>query len=516
MKTMRKAMGFLAIALLLTVYPAQTVYAAFTMVTCDVKTGAVTSGTLFDSQQISNQNSCGVITVKNIFSGIACNYFTIINDIFTKFYCALQVGLLEIITGAIVIFIALYGIRLMIGLQKSNSGAGIAAIMKIGIITLFINQGALGVGLILGFFFGLIIQTVSWAVNAINCKTIICLTAPNEGETIVNIFKGVDDRLNMLLTGTQSGVASIAGLFDNEAVFIALVIAMFFIAWPLFLLAWWLITTVAMLFIRSLITFMLSITAVAFLVALSPVFLSFMLFDSTRMLFDNWLNFLVSFSLQPLIIFSAFSLWLIASSDFVVFAKQLSDIMTITTDAKDKGSVLTKTDMLMFCPFVAAPAPSSIKSSDFLGIIPNATFIDDLLNSGNSGIACVGGVTAKQLADTKARTWNDPNGPNIELVEPNVALHNPILIEFLVFNFLEITVVGYTFLQFIKATPQIARVISKSQVAAPLGVGFADGGIKSYVSNLTNSGRSAVGRVASKQIDDITSGLKKMATTRAR
>lgn len=519
MRLIRKALNFLAIALLLAVYPTQTVYAAFTMVTCDVNTGAVTNGSLFDAQQISDQATCGKITVKNLFSGIACNYFTIINEIFTKFYCALQIGMMDIITASIVIFIAIYGARLMMGMQKTNSGAGIAALIKIGFICLFITQGAMGVGLILGFFFGLIIQTVSWAVNAIQCKTLICPTAFNEGETIAGIFKGVDDKLDAVITGVNTGTSSIAGLFANEAVFIALLFALLLIAWPIFFLAWSLITTTVMLFIRSLVTFMLSITAIAFLVAISPIFLSFMLFDSTKILFDNWLNFLVSYSLQPLIIFSVFSLWLMVCSDFVGFAGQLSNVMTIIpNNTKDKASVLTKTDMLMFCPIIpGVPPTSSFTAADFAGIIPQVNLIIDILNTRGPGIACAGGKTAKQIADFNA-TWQDPNGPNvpkIDLVEPNVALHDPILIEFLVYNFLEIIVIGYTFLQLINMTPQITRAMSKSQAVAPLGFGF-DGSASNYLRRATSRGRDTVSKFTDKPIDDITTNLKKMTTTRAR
>jgi len=518
MRLIRKALNFLAIALLLAVYPTQTVYAAFTMVTCDVNTGAVTNGSLFDAQQISDQATCGKITVKNLFSGIACNYFTIINEIFTKFYCALQIGMMDIITASIVIFIAIYGARLMMGMQKTNSGAGIAALIKIGFICLFTTQGAMGVGLILGFFFGLIIQTVSWAVNAIQCKTLICPTAFNEGETIAGIFKGVDDKLDAVITGVNTGTSSIAGLFANEAVFIALLFALLLIAWPIFFLAWSLITTTVMLFIRSLVTFMLSITAIAFLVAISPIFLSFMLFDSTKILFDNWLNFLVSYSLQPLIIFSVFSLWLMVCSDFVGFAGQLSNVMTIIpNNTKDKASVLTKTDMLMFCPFTrAAPPPSGFTAADFAGIIPQVDVIVSILNTSGPGIGCVGGGSAKDLAALRDKTWDDPSlGPKIELVEPNVALHSPILIEFLVYNFLEIIVIGYTFLQLIKMTPQITRAMSKSQAVAPLGFGF-DGSASNYLRRATSRGRDTVSKFTDKPIDDITANLKKMTTTRAR
>ena len=505
---------------MLVVYPAQNVYAAFTFISCNTQNGEVISGGLFDPAQISDSGACGKITTSNIFSGISCNYLVIVNEVFTKFYCYLQAGLGDIIVAATVLFIALFGIKLLIGMQRPNASAGLVGVMKIGFVYFFTTQGAMGVGLILNFFFALIIQTVSWSVNAIQCRTLICVNGPNDGNTIANIFKGVDDKVNGIIMGVQTGTGQLAGLFANNAVLVALFFALAWAATPLFYLAWELLWMTVMLFIKSLVTFMLSITAIAFLVALSPIFLCFMLFDSTRMLFDNWLNFLVSYSLQPLIIFCIFSVWILISSDFIGFAQQLTSVMTvITNDTKDKASVLTKTDSLMFCEIQAAPPPmSSFSSADFADVMPVSTFIDALLNAGGPGIGCKGGGTAQDRADERAKAALEGRTADrdaIKLVEPQAALNNPLLIEYLVYNFLDFAVVAYAFLQLINLIPKMAQSLSRSQVGIPLGAGFGGGsGMGDYISRATSGVRNSVGKMAQKPVDDLTGSLKKMTTTR--
>lgn len=496
MKFVRKLFAFLVIALMAVILPAQTVMAQFTEISCD--TAGVATGGIFDpaiviasSGPVDPSNPCGLATGR-IFSSIACHYIIILNDVFSKFFCALQFGMKDMIMTVVTLFIVLYGARLLIGTQEATGGAIILALLKISIVFLFATQGTLGVSIIYHFFIALIEQTVNWVFAGINCPTVICLTT---GST-ASIFSNLDDKINSVLMGTMDTTVTPNvmrnGLFVEKSELVFFIIALILIAFPLFMMAWSLIKMTITVFVSALVTFMLSITAVAFLISLSPIFMSFMLFNTTYSLFDNWLKFLVSYSLQPMIIFAILALWLNTADDFLGFVGQLSRVMTIVSaDSKDKVGVLTIEDTVKFCPIYYGNNPSTI---DYLSVSP---FMNITL--GGPTIKCCTLTSTNPLVCSlvEPTTPEDPNlMPKENLITPEAMIRESKFLYFLGYHFIALTTIGYAFLHLMKMTPRIAQALSKSQSQMPLGAGFGHGGgLSSMISQATNKGRAKVADV---------------------
>lgn len=55
--------------------------------------------------------------------------------------------------------------------------------------------------------------------------------------------------------------------------------------------------------VKAVMTYIMSIIAIAFLLMVAPLFIPFILFSRTKDLFDNWIKQLMSFALQPILLF---------------------------------------------------------------------------------------------------------------------------------------------------------------------------------------------------------------------
>ena len=64
------------------------------------------------------------------------------------------------------------------------------------------------------------------------------------------------------------------------------------------------IGSMALAMLRAMVTLGVAMAAMAFFLLFTPMFLSFFLFQTTKRLFDSWLSMLISFTLQPFIIFA--------------------------------------------------------------------------------------------------------------------------------------------------------------------------------------------------------------------
>jgi len=103
--------------------------------------------------------------------------------------------------------------------------------------------------------------------------------------------------------------------FDSGTIF-ALIIASFFtggigltLAFAIFILAFSLIATV----IRAMHIFISSAIAIIIYVFVSPIIIPLILFEKTKGIFDAWLTHLISFTLQPIVLFSFLAIFITLS-----------------------------------------------------------------------------------------------------------------------------------------------------------------------------------------------------------
>jgi type IV secretion system protein VirB6 len=60
---------------------------------------------------------------------------------------------------------------------------------------------------------------------------------------------------------------------------------------------------------KALILYLLATLAISLLLIVAPIYISFMLFDRTKPLFDAWIKSLISYTLQPAMVFTALAIF---------------------------------------------------------------------------------------------------------------------------------------------------------------------------------------------------------------
>lgn len=176
-----------------------------------------------------------------------------------------------------------------------------------------------------------------------------------------NFFTGgMGEMVNIVTSNLPNGGTSTFGFFDSlfDLVFsyetnvkiyslIAsfpcgiMVVLMIYIAFAIFILA----------MAQSVMIYLLAYMAVDLLIIIAPIFISFMLFESTKELFENWLNMFCSYFLQAVVVMAAVSLLgqIIVNYIYIMLGFQACYNDWITVNYSGISFVIMKTWQI--CPF---------------------------------------------------------------------------------------------------------------------------------------------------------------------
>lgn len=282
--------------------------------TCD-GSGGVSGGQIYGTTGV-----CDVAWgLQNLFSRVFCDFVTVVNDVLGKIFCSIQYTMQATVGALFTLYIAIFGAQLLMGTVQLTVKEVMVRFLKIAGVWAFITQTYWAIGLAFNFFVSMAIYGSVWVWDAIH-----------------DVAPATTDPYNIDL-GSAGSIMPVFNFFD-KAVYDAVigpftqansaVIGFFFAALtaypPAFLLAahWlWLNFTIML---RAVITFLVSVSALAFLLALSPIFLSFMLFSSTYQFFENWLKYMMSYSIQVIVVFGCVAMWLASAYIFVGFFNELS------------------------------------------------------------------------------------------------------------------------------------------------------------------------------------------------
>lgn len=468
-------------------------------VTCTPTGGVAANPQFFDIDDVVNvaNNDCSKIDSRMIFSSIVCNFVTITNEVFSKFYCALQYAMTSILMAVVTLYIAVFGMKMLMGTQELTSGSAILGVVKIGALFMFASDGAMGIGLIYNFFIDLVVETVDWVLSAINFCSPSCLNSTGLRE----IFASIDNNIYAFIMGVDDGTGNLKdGLFSDNAELIMFLLVLMILIPPLFQMVVYLLWMTFMVFARTMVSFMMSIIAIAFLIALSPIFLSFMLFGPTFRMFMSWVSFLISYSIQPVLIFAMFATWITVAGDFLQFVDQLSKVMMVEKTNRDKGAISTNEDGIMFCRPKYDTKTIGVTFTPFPKVTHAGPIIELNSTTVSGNTVTSGGCCALNLNTIPEVTCNNSapslniDDPSIKdhLVEPSVMARDNQFIYFLAYHIITILIVSYAFFNMIKIAPELAQQLSRSQVIAPLGMGFGGGvsGFNQLVGSATSLGRS--------------------------
>lgn len=355
---------FLIFSAILLFFP-ESAHAAYSALQCNG--GRPVNGTsLFDD---SSEGACHYTGLQYMFSTIICQFVTMVNSIMGKLYCSIQGAVQPLVFVLAGVYVIIYGIQMVMGTAQLSPAEGITRIIKLSIVLWLVTDPTFGVsagiGYMFEFFISFITESTSWAVKILDQADGVNLYTDGYNAGVAAPFKFIDDWFYSSLTGAMSAAnAKVIGFF----------IAMAFVLPSLaFLALGWFISVIKML-VLTLMSFLMAVIAVSFLLALSPIFISFMLFQFTYHFFDQWLRFMVSYSLQVMVSFTILTLWIYSLSLFGPFFNELSTVIFPYHKVVSQAApVYTPLKTYGICPLYVSPFPNmhvSCTKGDFNPIGP--------------------------------------------------------------------------------------------------------------------------------------------------
>jgi hypothetical protein len=226
----------------------------------------------------------------------------------------------ELIVGAsMTLMIIFFAVGVMFGFLQPQLGQLIIRLVKIGLLAWILTPGY-GWTLIEDYFirfFGPAGPSSPYYRQTgtdylISAMISIAQTGSASGATAGpnSPFQVIESTVNLVFSPRMfvTAVASFATVPFGPAVGLAMLWAIFSFVWAL---------------LRALLIYVLSNIVKSLLFGLAPIFFVFLLFDKTKQLFTGWLNQLINFSLQPILMFAflAFFSTLISSSAKAILAR---------------------------------------------------------------------------------------------------------------------------------------------------------------------------------------------------
>ncbi len=226
----------------------------------------------------------------------------------------LSPGYQNAVGAASILFIAFYGVSFIFGFVPANFSQLLIRLLKIGIVlglmtpagwTMFSETMVCVFGpsfALSGIFAGCPITTVDWLINQM-----ILLGSPGFGG--LNHFS-ILEPIMIQVFSPKMFIMVIGSLTTGP---FGPIMAMALL---------WSVFNLFMMVLKALEIYLLSLILRTLLLAMAPIFFAFMFFDRTKHIFMGYINQLVSFSLQPVLLFAflAFFVTILESAILAIMA----------------------------------------------------------------------------------------------------------------------------------------------------------------------------------------------------
>ncbi len=257
--------------------------------------GGTATGTLYESR-----GSCPTtISFNNIFSFIICNMEQLSSNLLGNMFCGMITTLTPAVVAVLTIAVLVFGLGFTIGVIPATAREFQIFLIKIAFVLVFATQA----DYLIGFGYKFLITGVRDSVTTLVTSY---LPPPPEGAgTSVDAYAYLDRFVAQTIRYATDyvGRKNTDADYCKDAIFA--VLALMAVAFPpMTYLSLLIIAKIALTFLRAVFGYVYALVGISFLLTLAPFFLSFFLFRQTRALFDKWLGYIVSFTLQIVLLFA--------------------------------------------------------------------------------------------------------------------------------------------------------------------------------------------------------------------
>jgi type IV secretory pathway VirB6-like protein len=186
---------------------------------------------------------------------------------------------IQYIRALLLLYIVLYGLAFLIGYVKISQKDLILRVLKIGVVVTFIQKKSYD--FLYNNFFKLFIE---------GSESLIKLSNFANHKPDGNTFAFLDDVLAILLFNEATWL-KILSVIGSSSIGLILVVLLL-VALVHFLIG----------VMTAVISYFMCILSVSILIFISPIFIPFILFKNTYKLFKNWLQLLVRYALEPVLL----------------------------------------------------------------------------------------------------------------------------------------------------------------------------------------------------------------------
>ncbi len=270
--------------------------------------GGTASGRLFSShcpQTLLTPG--GSIDLKHIFSFFVCNVERITTELFGNLYCGMILSLSPAIYAVATMAVLFFGIGFSVGIIDFTARELMSFFMKIVLFIAFTTEADAMIGIGYNFFVTGAQTGITIALSGLFEGNSVCANTGAGGSDVYCmldhfLYTFLFDPATSITTSVGADVDSGANPCKNAVIAALGLLAVAFP--PVFYMSLLIILKVAMVFVRGVYGYIFAIVGLAFLMVVSPIYLSFGLFKQTRPMFDKYLGYLASFSLQMVFVFT--------------------------------------------------------------------------------------------------------------------------------------------------------------------------------------------------------------------
>ena len=232
-----------------------------------------------------------------IFGRVICFFKSTVGQIVSEMYCRFQVSIQGPLSIAVTLFVCICGVLILSGVMQMNVKESVLALIKIALVWAFATNATYGIQIGYAFFMGLAEQGSAMVLDAAP-TTVQAGTMLTTPDSVINTITGATASTTVSATPLVGTVPQVCLLYMIPILLVAFtvmpVVAINIV--NLIIQYFW-------LYARALLGYLTALVLIGFLFILSPLFISFALFQVTRPLFEQWLKYLTSFSLQMVIVF---------------------------------------------------------------------------------------------------------------------------------------------------------------------------------------------------------------------
>jgi type IV secretory pathway VirB6-like protein len=374
------------------------------------------------------QDTCSYSGIQHIVSQIVCDFVTVVNDVLGNVYCGIQHATTPILELVLSLYIGIFGIQLFMGQAQLNTKDILVRLLKIAGVWTFATESAMAVNMGFDFFMSFMTTASMWVLQTIHIGQGADALEFTGNNGVMPLYKFLDDTIYSVIAGP---------VVNSKELLLGFMIGMMAVYPPIFMLALcWLYVTLDILR-QAIVSFMLGVSAIAFLISLSPIFMSFMLFQATYQFFENWLKYMISYALQIVIVFACIAMWINVSLTFAHFFDDLGAVVFQYQKVVGGNTQDTPANTWGICPY------------DFT----NTTT--------GPHIACKNsGFDIRNQADRD------------KLLGPTQIPKEVNFLYFIIYYFFSLILIGYAFSVLMKNAPSIAQQLAGPSYVPILGQGY--------------------------------------------